>query len=61
MAYAYWASSTPGLPQIDYLPKKKCIYPGGFQVGLSFTPNRPHILLSFSNQLLSQKQNIKIN
>lgn len=47
MAYAYWASSTPGLPQIDYLPKKKCIYPGGFQVGLSFTPNRPHILALF--------------
>lgn len=56
MAYAYWASSTPGLPQIDYLPKKKCIYPGGFQVGLSFTPNRPHILsLSQINCLAKNK------
>ena len=35
MAYAYWASSTPGLPQIDYLPKKN-VSTWGFSGGLEF-------------------------
>lgn len=36
MAYACWASSTPGLPQIDYLRKKKMYLPGGLSGGLEF-------------------------